>query len=75
MLKVIHQFLVVNYQWGLLKLVIHVLKHLRAVARLLHHPEVSQLLGGWRREKGLRRVVVEAHLRVITPVEPRIVLR
>jgi len=72
-LEVIHQFLVVNYQRGLLKLVIHVLKHLGAIAGLLHHPKVSKLLRRWRREKGCPWVI-EAHLRVITPVEPRVIL-
>jgi hypothetical protein len=68
-LKVIHQFFIINYQGALLKLMIHVLEHLRTVTRLLHQPEV--LLGHLLRrrwEEGGRWVILP-HLRVITPVE------
>lgn len=70
MLKVIHQFFIINYQGWLLKLMVHVLEHLRAVTLLLlHHAEVllSQLLRWWWcKMRGLW--VVQAHLRMITPV-------
>ena len=69
MLEIHHQFLVIDYQGRLLKLMIHVLEHLRAITGLLHHAEVllGELLWRWRWEEG--GLVVEPHLGVITPVE------
>jgi hypothetical protein len=75
MLKVIHQFFIINYQGALLKLMVHVLEHLRAVTRLLHQPKVllGHLLGRRWWEKGSWRVLVQTHLRVITSVKALLV--
>ena len=50
MLEIVHQFFVIDYQWRLLKLMIHVLEHLRTVTvLLLDHAEVllRELLRRW----------------------------
>lgn len=68
MLEVIHQLFIINYQGTLLKLMIHVLEHLRTVTSLLH--ELNKLLwGGWWEHGGFK-----THLGMVTPTSTTVVL-